>query len=423
MSFLNTLMESRAEVVQLSLRDPALHDIFSGGRTTIAGVNISERTALRISAVYSCVNSISQTVATMPFITYERTSNGKERAENHPVFKVLKTQPNPFMTPATFIQTLQAHLLLWGNSFAEIERDGGGRVVALWPWHPSRVRLTFRGDSLFYIHSEAEGGDRVLPAANVLHLRGLGDDGMLGYSVISLHRETLGLCQASQDYRARFFVNDARPNGVLEHPGVLGEQARNNLRESFSRQVEGRAFAILEENMHWKDVGIPPDDAQFIEGWEASKEDIAGIYRVPPYKIGILKPGTVSFASVEQANQDYWTDCILWWATCWEQTCDIKLFTEREQRTYFTEMLADNLLRADSRTRAETLQIWRRNGIINANEWRTLENLNKLTDDIGDKYVIEGNMTTLEKVGEEPVVGAGGVQPAKTPQQLNGAAH
>src|ERR1043166_2550691 len=139
-----------------------------------------------------------------------------------------------------------------------------------------------------------------------------------------------------------------------------------------------RAPMILEEGMKWKDVGIPPNDAQFIEGWSVQKEDIAAIYRVPSYKIGIMKPGTVSHSSVEQAKLDFYTDCIRCWLECWEQECFLSLLTEAEQKIYFLEFLADAILRADSLTRAQVFQIWRRNGILSANEWRGIENLNPL---------------------------------------------
>lgn len=417
MRLLNKLcgFDRRSSEWQYSLNDPALKALF-GGEVTASGQVINERNALKISAVYSCVNSIAQTVATMPFLTYRRLEGGgKSRAENHPVFRLLKTRPNGFMTSVSLRQTMEAHVLLWGNAFAFIERDQAGRVMNLWPWHPSRVRIQWKDGRLWYYYTPPGGGEIQFPQESVLHIRNLSDDGIVGYSVISLHRESLGLCQASVEYRARFFKNDARPGGVLRHPGTLSDQAFSRLKEDFSAARLGenrRTFAILEEGLDWKDVGIPPNDAQFIEGWQAGKEDIAGIFRVPPYKIGIMKPGTVSHSSVEQSNLDFWTDCILWWATVWEQTCDVALFTEAEQRIYFVEMLADNMLRADSKTRAETLQIWRRNGIINADEWLAIENRNPLPGDQGKTYIVEGNMTRLDQVGR---MSAPAPRPAQEP--------
>lgn len=405
MKALARALERRSEQT-FSLGDPRLNEIFGGGARTASGQIVTEGNALKISAVYAAVNAIAQTVATMPFITYRRLkTGGKERAVDHPVYPLLHLKPNRNMRSHTIRHVMQAHLLLWGNAFAYIERDGSGEVVNLWPWHPSRVRIKVIGRRIWYWYTESGGSELQYADNEVLHIRNLSDDGILGYSVISLHRETLGLCQASIEYRARFFKNDARPGGVLEHPGTLSETAHKNLRDSVERQSSGenrRAFLILEEAMKWKDVGIPPNDLQFVEGWVASKEDIASLYRVPPYKIGINKSGTVSHNSAEQANLDFWTDCILWWATCWEQDCTVSLFTETEQKQYFVEMLADNMLRADSKTRAEVLQIWRRNGIINANQWRQLENLNPLPGVVGDKYIVESNMTTIDRIGEEP---------------------
>lgn len=406
--------EQRSTEVQLSLRDPALKGLFSYGSGTTAGVHVSEESALRIGAVYSCVNNISQDISKMPFRVYrDLGAKGREASTAHPLYNLLKRRPNPLMTSLTFRQFMQVNLLLWGNAFAEIDRNGGGQVIAIRPWRPDRVRLQFFNDKLFYYYIDENGSEKQYRQDQVLHLRGLSRDGILGYSVISLQRESMGLCVASQEYRARFFANDARPGGVFEHPGRLSEPAHESLRKDLQQKLGGanqRSFAILEEGMQWKDVGIPPNDAQFIEGWQASKEDIAGIYRMPPYKIGILKPGTVSHASVEQAALDYYQDCLLFWVIAWEQGCDGALFTDAElNQQYYTKLLTDNVLRADSKTRAEVFQIWRRNGVLSADEWRELEDMNPLSDGQGKVYVIESNMQRLDQVGQEPAAPA---QPA-----------
>lgn len=409
MGLLDKAFEKRNSEVIFSLRDPALKELFGGGATTTSGVRISENNALKIGAVFSCVNDISQDIAKMPFHTLrDLGAKGRERANAHPVYRLLKSKPNPFMTSTTFRHAMQAYLLTWGNAFAEIKRNGSGQVIAIWPWRPDQVRLQIFENRIFYYYRNDKGGEDQFRQDQVLHLRGLGD-GILGYSVISLHRESMGLCVASQEYRARFFANDARPGGVFEHPAKLSGQAHDNLRKDLREKLGGgnqRSFAILEEGMKWHDVGIPPNDAQFIEGWMANKEDIAGIYRMPPYKIGILKPGTVSHSSVEQAALDYYTDCLLFWVICWEQGCDNALFTDSEIAAgYYTKLLPNHILRADSITRATVLEKWRRNGIVNADEWRELEDMNPLPNSLGKKYVIEANMTTLDKIGEEPDAG------------------
>lgn len=433
MGLLDRAFERRSTEMQLSLRDPALREIFGGGSQTTAGIRINQATAMRIGAVYACVNAISQDMAKMPYFVYEdQGEKGSRKAIEHPLYRILKSKPNPYMTSFVFRQLMQAWLLTWGNAFAEIERDNAGKVIALWPWRPDRVRMRVVGKKLYYLYLDPDGGEIPYSQDEVLHLRGLGDDGICGYSVIALHRESLGLCQASLEYRARFFANDARPGGVLEHPGALSDLAKKNLRESIYGTTGGkdqRSFAILEEGMKWHDVGIPPNDAQYIEGWEAGKKEIAALFRVPPYKIGILEPGTVSHSSVEQASLDYYQDCLLAWIILWEQTVDGTMFTDAEGRRFYTKLNADHILRADSLTRAQVLQIWRRNGILNADEWRGKEEMNPLPGGEGKTYVIEAAMQRLDQVGQQPQkpdAGApallnGAAKPA--PQLTNGVAH
>jgi len=432
MGILDGAFERRSTEQQLSLRDPALREIFGGGSRTTAGVTINQQTALRIGAVFACVNAISQDMAKMPYFVFEdQDDKGSRKATEHPLYRILKSKPNPYMNSFVFRQLMQAWLLTWGNAFAEIERDGSGRVIALWPWRPDRVRMRVYKKKLYYLYMDPEGGEIPYSQDEVLHLRGLGDDGICGYSIISMHRESLGLCQASLEYRARFFANDARPGGVLEHPLTLSPPAHENLRKTINQQTSGdnrRSFMILEEGMKWHDVGIPPNDAQYIEGWEAGKKEIAALFRVPPYKIGILEPGTVSHSSVEQAALDYYTDCLLAWIILTEQTVDGTLLTPTEGLRYYTKLNADHILRADSLTRANVFQVQRRNGIINADEWRAKEEMNPLPNGEGKTYIVEGNMTRLDQVGQQqqkpgmeaPALTNGAAKPA---QLTNGAAH
>ena len=200
------------------------------------------------------------------------------------------------MTPFEFKQTLTGHLLLWGNAYAEIERDGAGKVEALWPLRPDHMRVQLFHGKIFYYYTTPDGAERQI--TDVFHLRGLSSDGLMGLSPIQLARETLGLAKALEEYRSRFFANDARPGGILMNPGELGDLAYARLRKAWEESHGGlnnrNRIAILEKGTTWQDVGVPPDDAQFIQGQEYQKSDIAAIFRVPSYKIGLLKPGTVS---------------------------------------------------------------------------------------------------------------------------------
>src|SRR5580765_1198811 len=403
---------------------------FGGGMSTASGVRVTEGNALLISTVYQCVRVISDTVASLPCFLYKSVPMGKARAEDHAVYRVLHEQPNPFMTPFEFKQTLQGHLLLWGNAYAEVERTGDGQVANLWPLRPDRMRLQVFNTTIFYYYVTPEGGERQL--TDVFHLRGLSNDGLVGYSPIALARETLGLAKASEEYRARFFSNDARPGGVLMHPGVLGDQAYNQLRRRWDENHQGLSnrsrVAILEEGMHWQDVGIPPDDAQFIQGQEFSKADIAAIYRVPAYKIGLLKPGTVSFASVEQQSIDFIVDCIRPWLVCWEERATLKLLTPTERKSLFAEFLVDALLRGDSDSRARFYQALFNMGVLTINEIRQRENLNSIGPD-GDRHYLQQNLAPIDMLDDllqaklMPPAPANLPAPAKPNGALNGAAH
>ena len=404
---------------------------FGGGPGTASGVVVNEHNALNVSVVYECVRVISDTIASLPLFLYERTASGKDRAIDHPLYEVLHVSPNPQMTPFEFKQTMQGHLCLWGNAFAQIIRNGAGQIVEVWPLRPDRMRLQEFNDRLFYYYTFANGSEQQL--REVLHLRGLSSDGLVGYSPITLQREKLGLAKASEEYRARFFSNDARPGGVLTHPGQLSDAAYNRLRRDWEEKQGGanrRRPAILEENMKWQDVGIPPDDMQFVEGEEFSKADIAAIFRVPSYKIGLLKPGTVSYASVEQQAIDFVVDCIRPWLVCWEERATLSFLTRAERRAFFCEFLVEELLRGDSTQRAAFYQALSNIGAITINEIRARENMNGIGPD-GDRHYVPLNMVPVDLVDKMLLMKAQPAQnepgepkePENAPKQLNGAAH
>jgi HK97 family phage portal protein len=404
---------------------------FGGGMSTASGVRVTEGNALLISTVYQCVRVIAETVASLPCFLYKRTTSGKDRAENHAVYRILHQEPNPYMSPFEFKQTLQGHLCLWGNAYAEIERNGSGQVANLWPLRPDRMRLQIYDGKIFYYYITPDGGERQL--TDVFHLRGLSTDGLIGYSPIALARETLGLAKASEEYRARFFSNDAKPGGVLMHPGILGEPAYQQLRRRWEENHQGLSnrarVAILEEGMKWQDVGVPPDDAQFIQGQEFQKSDIAAIYRVPSYKIGLLKPGTVSYASVEQQAIDFVTDCIRPWLICWEQRATLSLLTPTERRVLFAEFMIDALLRGDSDSRARFYQALFNMGVLTINEIRERENLNSIGPD-GDRHYLQQNLAPIDMFDDllkaklpQPGQPQAQLEPPKPNGALNGAAH
>lgn len=422
MGILTSLFERRTAQQLSGWHDAALAAALSDdyGAATASGVHINETSAMRIACVYICVGIIAESVASLPQFLYERLAGGgKKRAPEHPLYEILHDRWNPFMTAFEAREALQGHLLTWGNAFAEIERNGAGDVVALWPWRPDRVRLQLAGRQLWYYFQTADGAEEgPLRADQVLHLRGLGFDGFIGYSPIAMHREKLGLIKASEQYRARFFANDGRPGGLLKHPNKLSDPAYERLKKDWRERHEGLSnrarVAILEEGMDWKDVGVNPDDAQYIQGEEFEASTIAALYRVPPYRAGVLKPGTVSFASTEQQDLDFVKHGVRPWLVRWESRASMSLLTELDRKRYFSEFLVDALLRGDAGTRQSALQTMRQNGILNADEWREIENMNPLPDGEGKIYLVNGNMIPA-KVAAARTAADPGALPAPDP--------
>ena len=408
----------------LGVNTPGLADyfLFGGGRQVASGARVNEGTALRVSAVFACITYITNSVASLPKIVYVRTTgNNKERASNHPLFNIIGRRPNPFQNDFEFVETLQGHVLLWGNAYAEVEMDAGGRVLALWPLRPDRMKIDMLPVGPVYTYITPSGEEVVL--RNVMHLRGLGNDGLIGYSPIQLARESIGLAMAEEEYRSRFFGNNASPGGVLSHPHTLGKQAMENLREQWEAAHSGLSqshrVAILEEGLTWQQIGLPAKDVEFIEGRKYQVVEICRLFGVKPYKISVMEPGTVSYASVEQQAVDSYVDTVRPWLCRWERKFS-DLFREEERDNYFVEFLLDAVLRGDSKSRAEVLRIWREEGIINANEWRALENMNEIPDEGGKDYWRPSNFAV---VGQEQLA-LPNTQPNGAAKPLtNGAAH
>ena len=378
---------------------------FELGSKSLTGVRVTEEKALQTVAIYACVSYIADYVAALPKITYQRLQKGRKRAIDHWLYPIAHDQPNPYMNDYEFTETLTGHVLLWGNAYAEIVRNGAGEVVELWPLRPDRVQPFLSDGKIFYRVFLPTGGEQILDFSRVFHLKGLACDGLWGYSPIQLHKETIGLAFAEQEYRSRFFSNNASPGGVLEHPGTLSEGAQKRLKKGWEEAHGGLSnahrVAILEEGTKWQQVGIPAKDLEFIDGQKFTKAQIATIYRVKPSKIGIFEAGTVSYASIEAQQLDTHIDTMRPWVIRWEKKFT-SLLSISDRKQFYCEFLFDALLRADSKSRAETLDIWRRNGLINANMWLEIENRNELPDGKGEDFWMPANMMVVGKENNQP---------------------
>ncbi len=294
------------------------------GRTH-SGKRVTDRTALQHTVVYACVRVLSEAIAQLPLHVYKYTDKGKERVMKHPLYFLLHNQPNPEMTSFIFRETLMSHILIYGNAYAQIIRNGRGEVIGLYPLMPDKMKVDRdEKNRLIYIYSRydeanpnfKEQGDIVLSADDVLHIPGLGYDGLVGYSPIALAKNAIGISLACEEYGATFFANGASPSGVLEHPGVIKnpERVRNAWQKAYGSANSHRT-AILEEGMKYTPISIPNNEAQFLETRKFQIEKIARLYRVPLHLIGDLDHAT--FRNIEHQSLKFIKYSLEPWLVRW----------------------------------------------------------------------------------------------------------
>ena len=406
MGLLSSIFERRVSVSDLKNPQYWLLGALGAG-ASVTGTDVSVQGSLAFIPVYACVRLIASTIASLPLPVYRRLpGGGKERDSNHPLYAVLHDKPNPEMTAFELYQALTGQLLLWGNAYSNIDRDGAGRVTAIWPLRCDRMRVerSPRTGRLLYRYTLPGGEERILLDDEVMHWRGLSSDGQVGYSPIALAREAVGVGLAAEEYGARFFGNDARPGGVLKSPKQLGQEAAARLKESWESAHGGLSnkhrTAVLEEGIEWQAIGMPNEDAQFLELRQFQRGEIAMLFGVPPHMIGDTEKSTSWGTGIEQQSIGFVTYTLRPWLVAIEQRIKADLFAESERETWFAEFLVDGLLRGDAKARSEALQIQRQNGIINADEWREMENRNPLPEGAGQIFLVNSAMISPIQAGQ-----------------------
>lgn len=357
-----------------------------------SGVMVTDEKARTVAAWYSAVRVISEDIAGLPLVLYRRNGRSKDRAEDHPLYRLLHDAPNPEMTSFVFRETLQAHLLSWGNAYAEKELDRGGRTVALWPLRPDRMEPRWEDGKRVYRYRVTAGAAPIdLESRRVLHIPGLGYDGLVGYSPVRMARETLGSAIALREYGNRVLANDARPGVVIRRPAdkpALSDKALARLRESWDAGHGGLTnagrVAILEEGMDISTFGFPPEDVQFVASQEWQVTEVARWMRVAPHKIGDLTHAT--FSNVEEFNIDHATSTLRAWCMRWEQQLDKDVIADPGM---FAEHLLDAFMRGKTLERYQAFEIAVRNKAMVPNEWRAYENWNPVA--WGDEPVLTPN--------------------------------
>ena len=395
--------------------EPKVENSFLGnpffGSSSISGKSVNERTAMQVTCVYACVRVIAETIASLPLQVYKHTDVGKDKATTHALYRLLHDEPNPDMTSFVFRETLMSHLLLFGNAYAQVLRNGKGEVTALHPLMPNQMAVNRASNGqIYYTYTKmpddsfkgknANSGNQYnLKPSEILHIPGLGYDGLIGYSPISMAKNAIGMAMSTEEFGAKFFANGARPGGVLEHPGTLKNP--DKIRESWNSLFRGsnnsHGTAILEEGLKYHPIGISPNEAQFLETRKFQINEIARIFRVPLHMIGDLERAT--FSNIENQSLEFVKYTIDPWVVRWEQSIQKSLFSEKEKSEYFVKFNVDGLLRGDYESRMKGYATGIQNGFLSPNDVRNLENLNLISEEIGSQLYINGNMLPLSRAG------------------------
>ena len=375
-----------------------------------SGEHVDERSALQIATVYACVRLLAESVAQLPLHLYRTTDDGQEKATAHPLYKLLYREPNAEMTSFSYWEAVMTHLLLWGNSYSQIIRDGTNRVLGMYPLLPEYVEIDRdENGELYYIYhayTDEKPGDTyqdlVLRRDEILHIPGLSFNGLVGFSPIAMMKNALGSAIAVEKYGSSFFRNGAQPQGVLEHPGVLKDPQK--IRDGWSNVYGGPAnahkVAVLEEGMHYKPVSLPPEDSQFLSTREFGVEEICRIFRVPPHMVQDLKRST--YSNIEHQSIDFVVHTLDPWLVRIEKAIVKDLLREDEKDTYYPKFNVDGLLRGDYQSRMQGYSVGISTGIISPNEARRKENLAPLPEDEGgDYHIVNGTYIRLKDVGQQ----------------------
>ena len=362
-----------------------------------AGESISEDRAMRIATVHACVKVLSEDVAALPLNVYRRLPDGgKEKATEHPLYNLLRYSPNPDMTAMAMRESMMMSLLLYGNAYAYIAYRADGRVAALYPLHPSEVTPVRAEDGTIFYHAGGES----LRQEEVLHVMGLSFDGLVGLSPIAYARESLGLSAAAEKFGAKFFRDGTHLGGVISVQGKMDdggfERTRAGLQAMYTGMQHAHGVLLLEGGATFQPVGIPPEDAQFLETRKFQRSDIAAIYRVPPHLIGDLERAT--FSNIEHQDLAYLQRALLPWLVRWEQAVRARLFSPREQGKYFAEHDTGSFMRGDTGTRMQAYALAVNSGIFTINEVRAKENMNPVKG--GDQLRVPLNMTAADDSGQ-----------------------
>ncbi|MFZ3578810.1 phage portal protein [Virgibacillus sp. DJP39] len=367
---------------------------------SVSGKMVNERSSMQTTAVFACVRIIAETVGSLPLHTFKYTGEGKEKVYDHPLYKILHDEPNQEMTSFTIRETMMTHLLLWGNAYCQIIRNGRGDVMALYPLLPDKMTVDRDGKGQLYYAYRKEGTTHYLGPDEVLHIPGLGFDGIMGYSPVALAKNAIGLNIAAEEYGGKFFANNATPSGILSTAGTIKDptKVRDAWQATYGGSGRSSKVAVLEDGLQYQAISMPNSDAQFLETRKFQIEEICRIFQVPPHMVADLSKS--SFSNIENQSISFVVHTIRPWLVRIEQAIDRKLFKESEKGQLFVSFNASALMRGDYKSRMDGYSIGIQNGFFSVNDVRRMENLDPIaTEEGGDLYLTNGNMLPLKMAG------------------------
>tara|TARA_R100001369_G_scaffold81040_2_gene111741 strand:+ start:762 stop:1964 length:1203 start_codon:yes stop_codon:yes gene_type:complete len=359
---------------------------------------ITNAKALTLTAVWSAIRLLSESVSTLPISVYTRESNGDKLEDtNSPIYKLLKFKPNFYQDKVSFLEYVMLSILTDGNSYVQIVRNNSGTPIQLLPINPTEVTVVTNNNELFY---QVDSGS-VLDSSDVLHIKTLTDDGITGISPVQQCAKSLKWSEHLEDFANTFFSNGAKPSSILQTEKALSDSALQRLKTSFNNNYShlknSNSTIILEEGLTFKPISLSPDQAQFLASREFSIAEVSRIFRVQPHLLMDLTKS--SFNNIEMQSQEFLTYTLMPYINRIETQMNLKLFRTNELGNTYVEFNVNGLLRGDAKTRNEAYKTAITNGYMSINEVRRKENLNSIEG--GDKHFMQMNMTTIEKIGTD----------------------
>jgi HK97 family phage portal protein len=365
---------------------------------TESGIVLTDERALGISAVWSCVRLISETVGSLPVGVFERTDSGRQSITDHHLYRLFREAPNDLMTPMAFREAMTMQLCLWGNAYAHIERDSKGVPYSLTPLRADRVTPTLEAGTKTY-HYERKKGVHIFAKESIFHLIGFGVEGVVGLSPLDNARNTFGVSASADKYASKAFSSNGRPPGFISIDKVLTDTQRKQLQEMYRQSsVDESTTWVFEAGTKYNPISLPPDALQMLQSRAFQLSEVARIFRVPSFLINDTEKSTSWGTGLEQTNLAFLTYTLRPYLSRWESTIADSLLTKTERRRYFVEHNVEGLLRADSAARAAFYSSGLQNGWTTVNEVRRRENLEPIAG--GDEAHVQSNMTLLELLGQ-----------------------